>query len=348
MRLAAGGEEILRYRHLGSSGLEVSETGLGTNSFGMRLGAEESAAIVRAAIDSGVTFIDTSRVYAEGLSEEYIGRALDAGLRRDAVICTKFGSMREYGPNKFGGGRKHVIESVEGSLQRLRTDYIDVYMMHRPDPRLPTEEVLRTMDDLVRQGKVRYIGTCNTPAWWLAEMVWTCRANGFEPMVSTSFEYSLVSRSAEEEMIPACRKLGVGVIPYWPLAQGLLTGKYARGQSAPAGTRFEAEPTTADKRMTGANLDLVDELRAFAEGQGRALGELAFAWLLSKEETATVIAGASSPDQARQNAAASEWTLTADEVGEVERILAAHPRRPGESYYSIADYFDALVEVKTA
>lgn len=335
----------MRYRRLGSSGLEVSESGLGTNSFGMRLNETESTAIVRAAVDSGVTFIDTSRVYAEGLSEEYIGSALEHGLRRDAVVCTKFGSMREYGPNKFGGGRKHVMDAVEGSLRRLRTDYIDLYMMHRPDPRLPTQEVLRTMDDLVRQGKVRYIGTCNTPAWWLAEMVWTCRANGFEPMVSTSFECSLVSRAAEEEMIPACRKLGVGVIPYWPLAQGLLTGKYARGQSAPAGSRFEAEPSTADKRMTSDNLDLVQRLQAFAEEQGRGVRELAFAWLLSKKETATVIAGASTPGQARQNAAASEWQLTSDEVGEVERILAEYPTKQGESYYSVADYFDSLVEL---
>ena len=344
----AGGEDMLRYRHLGSSGLEVSESGLGTNSFGTRWDAVESAAILRAAVDSGVTFIDTSRVYAEGKSEEYIGRALDGGLRRDVVICTKFGSMREYGPNKFGGGRKHAIEAVESSLKRLRTDYIDVYMMHRPDPRLPTEEVLRTMDDLVRQGKVRYIGTCNTPAWWLAEMVWTCRANGLEPMVSTSFEYSLANRAAEEEMIPACRELGVGVIPYWPLAQGLLTGKYEAGQSPPAGSRFEAEPATADKRMTGDNLYLLEELRAFARGQGRGVRELAFAWLLSKEVTATVIAGASTPEQARQNAAASEWQLTRDVTGEVERILAAHPVKPGEGYYSVAEYFDTLVELKTS
>ncbi len=339
---------MLRYRHLGSSGLEVSESGLGTNSFGIRWDAAESAAIVRAAAGCGVTFIDTSRVYAEGLAEEYIGLALDGGLRQEMVVCTKFGSMREYGPNKFGGGRKHVIESVEGSLRRLRTDYIDVYMMHRPDPRLPTEEVLRTMDDLVRQGKVRYIGACNTPAWWIAEMVWTCRANGLEPMVSTSFEYSLAHRAAEEEMIPACRKLGVGVIPYWPLAQGLLTGKYVGCRDAPSGSRFEAEPGTAYKRMTSENLDLVEELRAFAEGQGRAVRELAFAWLLSKEVTATVIAGASSPDQARQNAEASEWVLTPDEIGEVERILSAYPPKAGQGYYSVADYFDRAVELKTS
>ena len=339
---------MLRYRNLGSSGLEVSESGLGTNSFGIRRDAAESAAIVRAAADCGVTFIDTSRVYAEGLAEQYLGLALDGALRREMVICTKFGSMREYGPNKFGGGRKHVIESVEGSLRRLRTDYIDLYMMHRPDPRLPTEEVLRTMDDLVRHGKVRYIGACNTPAWWIAEMVWTCRANGLEPMVSTSFEYSLVNRAAEEEMIPACRKLGVGVIPYWPLAQGLLTGKYVGGREAPAGSRFEAEPSTADKRMTSENLHLVEELRAFAEGQGRAVRELAFAWILSKEVTATVIAGASTPEQARQNAGASEWVMTADETREVERILTTYPPKPGDGYYSIAGYFDEVVEVKTA
>ncbi len=338
----------MRYRNLGNSGLEVSESGLGTNSFGIRRDAAESADIVRAAADSGVTFIDTSRVYAEGLSEEYIGLALDGGLRREMVICTKFGSMREYGPNKFGGGRKHVIESVEGSLRRLRTDYIDLYMMHRPDPRLPTEDVLRSMDDLVRHGKVRYIGACNTPAWWLVEMVWTCRANGLEPIVSTSFEYSLVNRAAEEEMIPACQKFGVGVIPYWPLAQGLLTGKYVGGQAAPAGSRFEVEPATADRRMTSDNLDLMEKLRSFAEGQGRAIGELAFAWLLSKEGTATVIAGASTPEQARRNAKASEWVMTSDETGEVERIVAAYPPKPGDGYYSVADYFDDGVEVKTA
>ena len=167
-----------------------------------------------------------------------------------------------------------------------------------------------------------------------------------EPMVSTSFEYSLVSRAAEEEMIPTCRKLGVGVIPYWPLAQGLLTGKYARGQSAPAGSRFEAEPTTADKRMTNDNMDLVHRLQAFAQEQGRGVRELAFAWLLSKEETATVIAGASTPEQASQNAAASEWQLTSDEVGEVEGILAEYPTKQGEGYYSVADYFNSLVELK--
>ncbi len=337
----------MRYRNLGRSGLEVSEVGLGTNSFGIRRDASESAAIIRSAMSSGVTLIDTSRVYAEGVSEEFIGRALAGGVRHEAVICTKFGSMREYGPNKFGGGRKHVMDAVEGSLRRLGTDYIDLYMMHRPDPRVPSEEVLRSMDDLVRGGKVRYIGASNVPAWWLTELVWSCRANGLEPIVSTSFEYSLLSRSAESEMLPACRRLGVGVIPYWPLAQGFLTGKYGLGEGFPAGSRFAVESGTADRRMTAANLDLLGELRRFAEGQGRTVHGLAFAWLLSHGEVGSVISGASSPEQARENAAASGWVLSPDEMGEAARLLAKYPPGSGEIYYSVAGYFDRLVELDT-
>ncbi len=335
----------MRYRNVGRSGLEVSEVGLGTNAFGIRFDAGESGEIVRAAIEEGVTFIDTSRVYANGTAEEYVGRALDGGLRREMAICTKFGSMRDYGPNKFGSGRKHVMDAIEGSLRRLRTDYVDLYMMHRPDPRVGADEALRTMEDLVRQGKTLYTGTCNTPAWWLTEMVWTARANGLEPMAATSFEYSLVSRSAEAEMIPSCRKNGVGVIPYWPLAQGLLTGKYRAGERFPVGSRFDVESGTAERRMTGENLALVDALTTFAEGQGRTVHELAFAWLLAKDEVASVIAGASAPGQVRQNCAAAEWRLSGDEIEEVERILAKRPPARGERYYSVADYFDRPVEL---
>ena len=197
----------MRYRHLGNSGLEVSETGLGANSFGEpgRRDYAESKAIVDAAIDHGINFIDTSNVYAQGLSEEYIGRALE-GRRHEMLIGTKFGSMRNYGPNMFGGGRKFVMDSVEDSLRRLRTDYIDLYMIHRPDPRLPLEETLRAMDDIVRQGKALYIGLCNFEAWRMVDAVWTSKANGMTGIISSQFEYSMLHRSSEAEMLPACRR----------------------------------------------------------------------------------------------------------------------------------------------
>ena len=216
----------MRYRHLGNSGLEVSETGLGANSFGEpgRRDYAESRAIVHAAIDHGINFIDTSNVYAQGVSEEYIGRALE-GRRHEMLIGTKFGSMRDYGPNLFGGGRKFVMDSIEGSLRRLRTDYIDLYMIHRPDPRLPIAETLRAMDDIVRQGKALYIGVCNFESWRMVDAVWTSKANGMTGIISSQFEYSMLHRASEAEMLPACRQHSVGVMPYLPLAAGFLDGQ---------------------------------------------------------------------------------------------------------------------------
>ena len=216
----------MEYRHLGNSGLQASEIGLGANSFGEpgRRDARESASIIHAALDHGINFIDTSNVYAEGKSEEYIGRAL-AGRREEMLIATKFGSRRAHGPNLFGGSRKFVMNAVEASLRRLQTDYIDLYMIHRPDTRMPLAETLRAMDDLVRQGKVRYIGCANFEAWRMVDGLWTSGDAGWERFISSQFAYSMLNRSAEAEMLPASRAHGVGVIPSLPLSAGLLAGR---------------------------------------------------------------------------------------------------------------------------
>ncbi len=336
----------MRYRHLGNSGFEVSETGLGANSFGEpgRRDYAESKAIVHAAIDHGINFIDTSNVYAQGVSEEYIGRAL-GGRRHEMLIGTKFGSMRNYGPNMFGGGRKFVMDSVEDSLRRLRTDYIDLYMIHRPDPRLPIEETLRAMDDIVRDGKALYIGVCNFESWRMVDAVWTSKANGMTGIISSQFEYSMLHRGSEAEMLPACRKHGVGVMPYLPLAAGFLTGKVDVSGVAPEGTRLALDANQSGRWITESNLRLISELQNWAQEHGKTLVDLAFAWLLADQIVATVIAGASSPEQIAQNAAASSWQLTEVERDEVTAILDAHPVDGSKTYYSVAGYFGEQVEV---
>lgn len=336
----------MRYRHLGNSGFEVSETGLGANSFGElgRRDYTESKAIIDAAIDHGINFVDTSNVYAQGLSEEYIGRALE-GRRHEMLIGTKFGSMRNYGPNLFGGGRKFVMDSIEGSLKRLRTDYIDLYMIHRPDPRLPIEETLKAMDDIVRQGKALYIGVCNFEAWRMVDAVWTSRHGGMTQIISSQFEYSMLYRAGEAEMLPACRAHGVGVMPYLPLAAGFLTGKVDVGGQAPAGTRLALDAGQSGRWITEGNLNVIGELRDWANERGKSLVDLAFAWLLADPIVGTVIAGASSPEQIEQNARASDWQLSSNERAEVTAILDRQPPDASRTYYSVAGYFSEQVEV---
>lgn len=336
----------MRYRHLGDSGLEVSEIGLGANSFGEpgRRDAAESAAIIHAAIAHGINFVDTSNVYADGLSEDYIGRAL-RGRRHEMLIGTKFGSKRRNGPNLFGGSRKFVFDSVEASLTRLQADYIDLYMIHRPDPRMPLEETLRAMDDLVRVGKVRYIGCCNFEAWRMVDGLWTSRKRNLARFVSSQFGYSMLNRSAEREMTPACRKLGVGIIPYLPLAAGFLTGKVRRGSPPLVGTRLGFDRNASARWLTDQNFALLQELEAYAVQQGRTMVGLAFAWLLASPAVGTVIAGASSPEQIAQNAAAADWQMTPEEKGEVDSILDSAPARPRDTYFSVADYFEVQTEV---
>lgn len=336
----------MRYRHLGNSGLEVSETGLGANSFGEpgRRDYSESKAIIHAAIDHGINFIDTSNVYAQGVSEEYIGRALE-GRRHEMLIGTKFGSKRNHGPNMFGGGRKFVMDAVEDSLRRLRTDYIDLYMIHRPDTRVPLEETLRAMDDIVRQGKALYIGVCNFESWRMVDAVWTSRANGMTRIISSQFEYSMLHRGSEAEMLPACRQHGVGVMPYLPLAAGFLTGKVDVSGVAPTGTRLALDANQSGRWITEKNLLAISALQDWAQQHGKTLLDLAFAWLLADPIVGTVIAGASSPEQIAQNAATSNWQLTAEERDEVTAILDAYPIDGAKTYYSVAGYFGEQVEV---
>ena len=336
----------MRFRHLGNSGLEVSEIGLGANSFGepQKRDRRESESIIHAAIDHGINFVDTSNVYGKGLSEEFIGHALN-GRRDEMMIGTKFGSMRQQGPNNFGGSRNYVMRAVEESLQRLQTDYIDVYMIHRPDTRMPMEETLRSLDDLVSQGKIRYTAGCNFEAWRFVDGYWVSKANGLASFAASEFAYSMMARSAEAEMIPACRKLGVAVVPYLPLAAGMLSGKVDAGGSAPPGTRLDIEQVTADRWITPRNLALVNMLDNWAKERGHNVLELAFAWLLADPIIPTVIAGASSPAQVAQNAAAVEWQLTVEERAEVTAILDENPPENSGEYYSSAEYLDRPTEM---
>ena len=309
----------MEYRYLGKSGLKVSAIGLGTNNFGRRLDADASALVVNHALDMGVNMIDTSNSYGDGYSEKYIGRALQ-GKRDQAIIATKVSSAIGDGPNDGGNSRQHIMAEVENSLRRLKTDYIDLYQIHWHDPHVPIEETLRALDDLVRQGKVRYIGCSNFTAWQVCEAAWTSKTLGIAEFASIQPRYSLMDRDIETELVPFCEKYGVGILPYYPLANGFLTGKYRRGLDAPEGTRL----AESDRGMfTDANFDLLERLEAFCGARGHTVLELAFAWLLANNAVSSVIAGATRVEQIISNAKASSWQLTDYELAEVNGIIDA-------------------------
>ncbi|MSP00397.1 MAG: aldo/keto reductase [Acetobacteraceae bacterium] len=313
----------MEIRNLGQSGLRVSSIGLGCNNFGGRIGLEETRAVIHKAIDLGITFFDTSDTYGEqGGSEIDMGQVL-GDRRKDIVLATKFGNPMDSVGVKQGGARRYIMTAVEDSLRRLRTDWIDLYQIHSFDPRTPIEETLRAMDDLVRQGKVRYIGCSNFPAWRLTEARWTAQTLGLNKFVSCQDEYSLVFRAPERELMPAARAAGMGMLPYFPLASGLLTGKYRRNAPMPAGTRMATTQRLADRYLTERNWAIAEKLGDFAEARGRTMLELAFSWLLSREPVASVIAGATKPEQLEQNAKAGTWKLTGEELTEIDRIAAA-------------------------
>jgi aryl-alcohol dehydrogenase-like predicted oxidoreductase len=303
----------MEIRKTGRSGLGVSVLGLGCNNFGMRIGADESRAVVTAALEAGITFFDTAQMYGGGKSEEFLGAAL-AGHRDDVVIATKFGRA------EVGGSRSEIIRSCEGSLRRLGTDYIDLYYQHYVDRTTPIDETLAALTQLVEQGKVRYLGSSNVAGWHVAEADHTARETGSERFVACQMEWSLLSRAVEAEVVPACRRYGLGMVAYFPLASGLLTGKYRRGQEAPAGTRFAEMPYFAGV-ATDQNWDKVERLENFAEQHGKALTDLALGWVASQPETASVLVGATKPEQVAANAAAIDWHLTADELKEVAELL---------------------------
>jgi aryl-alcohol dehydrogenase-like predicted oxidoreductase len=300
-------------RRIGS--LEVSVVGLGCNNFGRRLDPDTTSLVVDAALDTGITFFDTADVYGGTKSEEYLGRAL--GRRRDeVVVATKFGSAVD--EQRKGARPKYVRQAVEDSLRRLSTDRIDLYQLHRPDPEVPIEDTLDALDGLVRSGKVREIGCSNSSAEQLREAEESV-SEGAARFVSVQNEYSLLHREPEHDVIPECERAGLAFIPYFPLANGLLTGKYRKGRDVPAGSRLDSG--RGDRLLTDNNLTIVEELVEFSERRGHTILELAFSWLLRRPSVASVIAGATSSEQARSNASAASWELTDAESGEVDSIL---------------------------
>ncbi len=305
----------MEYRNIGGSGLQVSVVGLGCNNFGRRLDADATRAVVSRCLDLGINFFDTADVYGgEGRSEQFLGAALK-GKRQDVVVATKFGG----GDPPTGGSRRRIMRAVEDSLRRLGTDYIDLYQLHTPDARTPILETMRALDDLVRQGKVRYVGHSNFNGWQAAEAHYVARYEGLTPFISAQNQWSLANRAAEQELVPASERYGLGVLPYFPLASGLLTGKYRRGQAAPQGTRL-ADKSAGERWLTDANLDLVEKLEGFAKQRGHSLLELAIGWLASHRVVPSVIAGATKPEQVDANVAAVAWKLTPDEMAEADRI----------------------------
>jgi aryl-alcohol dehydrogenase-like predicted oxidoreductase len=298
----------------------VSSVGLGTNNFGRRIELEDSRAVVDAALDAGINFIDTADVYGNrGGSEEIIGRIL-RGRRDQVVIATKFGGDMggAYGPDWGArGSRRYVRRAIEGSLARLQTDHVDLYQYHAPDGITPIEETLQALDDLVREGKARYVGSSNLPAWEVTHADWVARERTLTPFVSAQNHYNLLERGADLELLPACRRFGVSLIPYFPLASGLLTGKYRRGESPPAGSRLADRP----ERLTDEAFGPIEALEKFAADRGVTILDVAIGWLAALPEVASVIAGATSPDQVRANAAAIAWFPTPDDRAEIDRIV---------------------------
>jgi aryl-alcohol dehydrogenase-like predicted oxidoreductase len=312
----------MQLRNLGKSGLRVSTVGLGCNNFGGRLDLEASRRVVHKALDLGITFLDTADIYGDsGGSETILGEVL-GDRRKEIVLATKFGMVMSEERQLKGASRRYIMSAVEDSLRRLKTEWIDLYQLHTPDPLTPIEETLRALDDLVRQGKVRYIGCSNLPAWQVVEAQWTSRTLGLEAFVSCQDEYSLLVHDIERELVPAAQAYGLGMIPYFPLASGLLTGKYKHNAPLPEGTRLANTQRLASRYMTERNWRKVERLNAFCEARNRSLLELAFSWLLSRPQVASVIAGATRPEQVEQNVAAAGWELSQDDLAEIDRVLS--------------------------
>jgi aryl-alcohol dehydrogenase-like predicted oxidoreductase len=309
-------------RNLGTSGLRVSVAGLGCNNFGGRIGLEKSREVIHKALDLGFTLFDTADIYGgePGASETVLGESL--GERRgEIVLATKFGSPMDQEGRLKGASRRYIMSAVEESLKRLRTDWIDLYQLHFPDPLTPMEETLRALDDLVHQGKVRYIGSSNLPGWQVADAEWTARSLGLNGFISVQDEYSLLVRGVEKEVLPAARAYRLGVLPYFPLASGLLTGKYRRGEEPPEGTRFASTPSLAERYVNERNLVLVEKLETFARERGHSVLELAICWLLARPQVASVIAGATRPEQVEEHVRAAGWTLSSEDLEEIERLM---------------------------
>jgi aryl-alcohol dehydrogenase-like predicted oxidoreductase len=312
----------MQERNLGKSGLGVSLVGLGCNNFGGRIDVEAARKVVHKALDLGITLFDTADVYGErGGSETCLGQVL-GDRRKDIVLATKFGMVMDDAEKLKGGSRRYVMRAVEDSLKRLKTDWIDLYQLHRNDPATPTEETLRVLDDLIRDGKVRYVGCSNLPAWRVVEAHFVAAMKGLNGFVSMQDEYSLLVRGIERDVLPVAREYGLGILPYFPLASGLLTGKYRRNAAMPEGARLTNTQRLADRYMTEANWEKVERLDAFCRERGRTLLELAFSWLAANAAVSSVIAGATKPEQLEANVKAADWMLTPEDLADIDRITA--------------------------
>ncbi len=313
----------MEIRNLGHSGLRVSAIGLGCNNFGGRIDQEATQKVIHKAFDLGITLFDTADVYGDrGGSETAMGRVL-GDRRKDIVLASKFALPMSDDDRDRGASRRHIMAAVEASLTRLKTDWLDLYQLHQPDPLTPIEETLRALDDLVRQGKVRYIGCSNLKSWQVVEAQWTAKSLGLNHFVSCQDEFSLVKREAERELMPAARAYGLGLLPYFPLASGLLTGKYRRNAPMPENARLTKTQRLADRYLTEQNWAISEKLIDFAESHGHTALELAFSWLLAKPPVASVIAGATRPEQLEQNVKAGSWVLSEAEMAEIDKITEA-------------------------
>ena len=310
----------MEFRNLGRSDLRVSLVGLGCNNFGGRIDFEATGRVVHRALDAGITLFDTADTYGNrGGSERFLGELL-GDRRKDIVLATKFGMPMDDAGRMKGASRQYVTSAVEASLTRLRTDWIDLYQLHQPDPATPIEETLRALDDLVRCGKVRYIGCSNLAAWQVGDAVWTSRHHGLAGFVSAQDEYSLLARDHDKHLLPALAHYGVGLLPYYPLAGGLLTGKYRRDEPLPERGRLAYTKPAADRFLTERNWARTEALAQFARDRGHTLTELAFAWLASRVPVSSVIAGATTPEQVDANIDAVKWSLGAGDIEAIDRI----------------------------
>jgi aryl-alcohol dehydrogenase-like predicted oxidoreductase len=311
----------MKHRKIGNSDLNVSVVGLGCNNFGMMTDLEESRAVIETALEKGVTLFDTADIYGNrGGSETILGRVL-GDRRKDIVLATKFGKPMDDAGTKKGASRRYILSAIEASLKRLKTDWIDLYQIHEPDPGTPLDETLKTLDDLVREGKVRYAGCSNFPASKVVESCRVSRELGTGGFVSCQDHYSLLARSIEQELIPAMESHDLGLIPFFPLAGGMLTGKYRRDRPAGEGTRFAAWQDLAKRYTTERNWDVIGSLEKFCAARNHSLLELAFCWLLARPMVSSVIAGATKPEQVAKNVAASDdWPLSREDLEEIDRF----------------------------
>ena len=310
----------MEYRNLGNSGLKVSVVGLGCNNFGMRIDTEQTRVVVNKALDEGINLFDTADIYGNrGGSETMLGKALGP-RRHEVIVASKFGMAMGDGPFMKGASRRYIMAAAEASLKRLNTDYMDLYQIHFPDPETPQEETLGALNDLVRSGKVRYIGSSNFVGYQVADAAWISKTSGLAPYISAQNQYNLLDRRIEKDLTPACKQFGVGILPYFPLASGFLTGKYKRGEEPSKDTRLGAMGSMAKSALTDSNFATLEKLQEFARGHGHSVLELAIGWLASMPQVSSVIAGATKPEQVIANVKGGDWKLSAEELAEVDKI----------------------------